>query len=249
MNIIEIQNLTHRFLSGFLGLDNITLNIQEGSFTVITGENGSGKTTLLKHLNGLLKPTSGSVTIAGKNVSIYPAESRQLVGLVFQNPDVQIIGETVFEDAAFGPRNLSLHPDIVRLRTEEALSALNLLPLSDQRPHLLSGGEKRRLAIAGVLAMSPRILALDEPFSNLDYTGTRQVLGHLLSLQGKGHTIVMTSHDVEKVAVHAQHLVIIKNGRIVLEGVPAKVIPELEHFGVRKPCAARWGKPLESWLS
>ncbi|MEW5909374.1 MAG: ABC transporter ATP-binding protein [Thermodesulfobacteriota bacterium] len=249
MHIIKIQNLSHRFSGGSLGLDNVNLNIREGSFTVITGENGSGKTTLLKHLNGLLLPTSGSVTIAGKSVSTNLIESRQLVGFVFQNPDLQIIGETVFEDVAFGPRNLCLHPQEVQRRVHEALSDLNLLAMADRRPHLLSGGEKRRLAIAGVLAMNPRVLALDEPFSSLDYPGFKQVLEQILALHRKRHTIVLTSHDIEKVAVHAEHLVIMKNGKVALEGPPDHVIPELEHFGVRKPCPSRWGKPLESWLT
>jgi biotin transport system ATP-binding protein len=249
MNIIEIQNLTHRFPDGSLGLDHIDLTIRTGSFVIITGENGSGKTTLLKHLNGLLFPTIGSVIIDGKRVSENPLLARQAVGLVFQNPDTQIVGETVSEDVAFGPENLCLDRNEIEKRTHDVLTELRLLSMASQRPYLLSGGEKRRLAIAGVLAMKPKVLALDEPFSSLDYPGIKQVLKQILSLHESGHTIVMASHDVEKVAAHAERVVVMKKGKVVLDGPPDQVFPDLERFGVRPPCALRWGKPLESWLA
>ena len=182
MNIIEIKDLTHRFSNGEVGLDRIDLRVKAGEFVVICGPNGSGKTTLLRHLNGLLMPESGSVNISGLDVSEDAAKVRQLVGMVFQDADSQIVGETVFDDVAFGPENLLLNRDAIHERVTEALSAVSLGHLADQRPYLLSAGEKHRLSIAGVLAMIPRVIVFDEPFSNLDYPGIQQVLCQILSL-------------------------------------------------------------------
>ena len=130
-----------------------------------------------------------------------------------------------------------------------ALQAVGLTQISEKRPHLLSGGEKRRLAIAGVLAMQPRVIVFDEPFSSLDYPGVRQVLKQILALHGSGHTIVLTTHDLEKVIAHAARLILMHRGRVVQDGPPAEVMTEVENFGVRQPCAVRLGQEVAPWLS
>jgi biotin transport system ATP-binding protein len=247
--IIEIDNLTHRFADGSVGLDGISLAIEAGGFVVIAGANGSGKTTLLRHLNGLLLPTTGSVRVAGMSVRENLMQSRVLVGMVFQDSDSQIVGETVRDDVGFGPENLRLDRVEIDRRVDEALSATGLMHLADKRPHLLSGGEKRRLAIAGILAMRPRVIVFDEPFANLDYSGVRQVLDQILRQHRMGCTIVVTTHDLEKVLAHADRLIFMRGGRIEGDGPPPALVDRAESYGVRSPRAARLGVEALSWLN
>lgn len=244
--IIEIRNLVHRFADGTTGLDDISLDVQAGSFVVLAGANGSGKTTLLHHLNGLLTPTSGTVSIAGLPVVHDRLRARMLVGMIFQDAESQIVGESVAADVAFGPENLRLPRSEVERRVAVALEAVGLAAAGDRRPHLLSGGEKRRLSIAGVLAMQPQVLVFDEPFSNLDYSGVRQVLGQMVDLHRAGRTLVVTTHDLDKVLAHADRLILLERGRVVADGEPAKVAAAGEAFGVRCPLL-----PAErlSWLN
>ena len=249
MDIIEIENLSHRFADGTLGIDGINLNIREGSFVVIAGLNGSGKTTLLRHLNGLLLPTAGTVRLAGISVTQDLLQVRQFVGMMFQDADSQIVGETVYEDVAFGPENLRLDRAQIQRRVLNALQAVGMSDLAHQRPHLLSGGEKRRLAIAGILAMEPRVIVFDEPFSSMDYPGVKQVLQNILVLHRLGHTIIVSTHDLEKIIVHADRLILMHGGKIVRDGIPADIMKDVELFGVRKPCAFRLGLEAESWLN
>jgi biotin transport system ATP-binding protein len=249
MNIIEVQNLSHRFVDGSYGIKNINLAISEGSFVVITGPNGSGKTTLLRHFNGLLRPTTGTVKLAGFAVENDLLRARQFVGMMFQDADSQIVGETVYEDVAFGPENLCLERVDIKRRVTNALNTAGLTELSEQRPHLLSGGEKRRLAIAGILAMNPRVIVFDEPFASLDYPGVQQVLRHILDLHQSGRTILIVTHDLEKVVAHADRLVLMHSGQIVKDDLPHIILPEVEKFGVRQPCDARLGMELRSWLN
>jgi len=249
MNIIEIENLTHCFADGTIGIEGINLAIRQGSFVVVAGHNGSGKTTLLRHLNGLLRPSDGVVRLAGKRLEEDLLKARQFVGMMFQDADSQIVGETVYEDVAFGPENLCLEHAAIKKRVNRALRVVGLQDLADQRPHLLSGGEKRRLAIAGVLAMEPRVIVFDEPFASLDYPGVKQVLQHILDLHRSGHTIVVTTHDLEKVIAHADRLIIMQGGKIVRDGSPVEIVGHLEAFGVREPCAYRLGLEAESWLN
>ncbi|MBW2429269.1 MAG: ATP-binding cassette domain-containing protein [Deltaproteobacteria bacterium] len=249
MNIIEIENLSHRFDDGTLGIDQINLNIREGSFVVIAGLNGSGKTTLLRHLNGLLLPTDGMVRVAGINVARNLLQARQLVGMMFQDADSQIVGETVYEDVAFGPENLRLDRSQIQTRVGIALQVVGLSELAQRRPHLLSGGEKRRLAIAGILAMQPRVIVFDEPFSSLDFPGVKQILKHILDLHQSGFTILVTTHDLEKVIAQADRLILMHGGKIVRDGIPTEIMGDVEVFGVRKPCAFRLGLEAESWLN
>ena len=249
MPIIDIDTLCFRYPDGTLGLDRISLGIEKGTLVVIIGPNGSGKTTLLKHLNGLLRPQSGTVRIDGVTVARDLRRARRLVGMIFQDADSQIVGETVAADVAFGPENLSLPGAEVGARVEAALDTVGLTTLADQTPQALSGGEKRRLSIAGVLAMHPQIVAFDEPFAGLDYPGTRQVLREMLRLQQAGHTLVVATHDLEKIIYHADRLILMNDGRVVKDGLPADIVGEVESFGVRAPCVSRLGLEAESWLS
>ena len=249
MDIIEIEDLSHRFSDGTLGLECINLGVREGAFVVVAGANGSGKTTLIRHLNGLLLPTSGCVKLAGTTVEKDLLRARRLVGMMFQDADSQIVGETVYEDVAFGPENLRLERHLIDERVTHALDAVGLRGFADRRPHLLSGGEKRRLAIAGILAMEPRVIAFDEPFASLDYPGVKQVLKHILALHQTGHTVLVVTHDLEKVLSHADRLIIMQKGKIMRDGAPAEIVADLEAFGVRAPCAFHLGMEVGSWLN
>ncbi len=253
MKIIEIENLTHRFYDGTYGLENINLSIEEGEFVVIAGKNGSGKTLLSRHLNGLLEPTTGRVKIAGIPVDKDLLRARQMVGLIFQDSDSQIVGETVAEDVAFGPTNLSLDPSEVERRVKDALSTVGLETLSHRTPQSLSAGEKRRLVIADILAMNPRILVFDEPFSNLDYPGVRQILERIVDLNKAGHTIIVITHALEKALGHANRLILMDKGKIVRDGAPEEVIKVVESFGVKSPLAYNLAPKPEikklTWLS
>jgi biotin transport system ATP-binding protein len=247
--IVQIENLVHRFSDGTVGLDGVSLEVAEGAFVLVAGANGSGKTTLLRHLNGLLHPTSGSVRVGGVRVSEDLLRARTLVGMVFQDADSQIVGETVYDDVAFGPENLKLGRAEIDRRVQAALAATGLLHLAQKRPHQLSGGEKRRLTIAGVLAMQPQVIVFDEPFSNLDYPGVRQVLEQILSLQRAGRTILLTTHDLEKVLAHADRLVFMAGGKIECEGDPQALVAGAEAYGVKRPCTDGRGLEGLSWLS
>jgi biotin transport system ATP-binding protein len=249
MNIIEINNLCHCFPDGTRSLDHINLSVAAGSFVVVAGENGSGKTTLFKHLNGLLQPESGEVIIDGLRVAENVRRTRQTVGMVFQDADNQIVGETVKDDVAFGPENLCLPREEIESRVQAALNAVGLIHLRNQRPHLLSGGEKRRLAVAGIIAMASKIFVFDEPFSNLDYPGIKQVLAQMVALHRAGHTLLVATHDIEKVIAHADRMIVLKAGRIVRDGPPEETLPGIDRYGVREPRAARAGLEMESWLN
>ncbi len=249
MPIIRIENLSHRFADGRQGIDKINLSLNEGEFTIIAGANGSGKTTLLRHLNGLLAAQTGSVTVCGISVKRDPMAARAQVGMVFQEADSQIVGETVYDDVAFGPENLALTRGEIDRRVRQALDAVDLNGFEDKRPHHLSGGEKRRLAIAGVLAMRPRVLLMDEPFSNLDFPSAKKVLKQILDLHRNGHTIVITTHDLEKVIAHAQRLVVMAHGRVVEDGAPDNLLTDIERHGIRLPCSLRLGMGIRPWAN
>ena len=245
--IIEVQHLSHRFSNGALGVDNVSLCIRQGAFVIMAGPNGSGKTTLLRHLNGLMMPSAGTVAIKGVPVKGNLLRARRMVGMVFQDADSQIVGETVREDVAFGPGNLGLDSATVDCRTQRALEKVGLSHKADVSPHLLSGGEKRRLAIAGVLSMQPEIILFDEPFSNLDYPGICQVVDQMKSLKKGGHTIVVTSHDMDPVIELADRLVVMDQGRIVKDGIPALEDREAISLGIR-PIMASGTARESAWL-
>jgi cobalt transport protein ATP-binding subunit len=246
--MIEIQNLHHHYPDGTHALKGIDLSISDAEFLLICGPNGGGKTTLIRVISGLLKPTMGSVYVNGLNPLHDSREVRRLVGMVFQDPDSQIVGETVREDVAFGPENLGLPLKEIGERVDWALRVMGLKDLSEKPCYLLSGGEKRRLAIAGVLAMRPRVILFDEPFSFLDYPGIQEVLKHMIHLHREGHTLVVTTHDIEKVIVHVDRIAILHDGELKVAGVPEALMMKLPQFGIRPPCYALLGREKISWL-
>lgn len=233
MSLLDVRNLTYRFPDGTEALKDVTFSLDEGELLVISGKNGSGKTVLLRILNGLMKPSEGSVLIDGISAEKDPSEVRKRLGLVFQQADSQIIGQTVKKDIAFGLENQRLPADEVSRRTEQAVSRSDLQEHIHQRPRTLSGGEKRRLTVASVAVMSPRIIALDEPFTNLDYPGVLQVLRQLLDLKSSGHTIIIVTHDLEKVLAHADRLMLMRSGRIAAFGRPEDTAGEAGACGVK----------------
>ncbi|MCR4963717.1 MAG: ATP-binding cassette domain-containing protein [Firmicutes bacterium] len=212
---MEIKNLSYRYPDGTLALDGLSLTIPLPSRTFILGSNGCGKSTLLRHLNGLIVPEAGSVTIAGRQLTKKTANSiRQNVGLLFDNPDTQIFSPSVAADVRFGPVNLRLKPEEISRRVEEALRTVELRELAEKSPYNLSLGQKKRCAIAGVLAMEPRILLLDEPFSGLDAAALRQFLHTLSSLYDTGVTQIVSTHDVDLAYEWAEYVVIMERGRV-----------------------------------
>lgn len=215
-----------------LALRGIDLSIERGEFVAIVGANGSGKSTLARHLNGLLLPSAGQVWVDGLTTanSGHLAAIRQRVGMVFQNPDHQLVASTLEEDVAFGPENLGLPPADIRRRVDEALAVVGLDGYRLQPPHLLSGGQKQRAAIAGVLAMRPACIVLDEPTSMLDPPGRRQVLDTICRLNAEGITVVLITQAMDEAAL-ARRLVVMAAGQIAGDGPPAAAFGALGHDG------------------
>lgn len=247
--MIEITELVCRHADGTTAINRLNLTVPDGQFLLICGPNGSGKTTLIRHLNGLLKPTAGRIRIDGLDPADFGSEVRRRIGMVFQDADSQIVGETVQEDIAFGPENLGLEAAEIARRVTDALHRVGLADLAEKPCHLLSGGEKRRLAIAGVLAMHPRILIFDEPFANLDFDGVRRTLEQILACHRNGHTVIVTTHDVEKVIAHADRLAILYRGELKAVGPPAALLDQLAQYAVRPPCYSLLGANPISWLT
>ena len=221
---------------GFEALSNVDLDIYEGECLLVAGANGSGKTLLMRMLANLMEPTEGEILFRGKSLDICKGSIRRSVGLVFQDADVQILGETVEEDIRFGPENLKLAENEVDNRLEEALAALELSSKRDFSARRLSGGEKRRLAVAGVLAMGCDTIIMDEPFANLDWPGVIQVLKIIRDLKKTGKTIIILTHELEKVLAFADRLVILAGGKIRDQGESGAVLDRLDPaWGVRDP--------------
>jgi len=251
--IIAIENMCHVYAafdgSEVKALDNINLNISRGEFVAIIGTNGSGKSTLAKHLNALLTPTSGVCRIAGMNTAEPENlwQIRQKVGMVFQNPDNQIVAAIVEEDIAFGPENLGIDPAEITVRVREALRLVDMEEYRHHAPHLLSGGQKQRIAIAGVLAMRPQCLVLDEPTAMLDPQGRREVLATVSRLnKEEGITVVYITHFMEE-AVAADRVVVMEQGKIIDDAHPAQVFSQVERLkgiGLDVPLAAEVGYRL-----
>ncbi len=243
MHIIETRRLCYRYPDGTAALSGVDLIVQRGEAVAVLGANGAGKTTLLKHLNGLLTPTSGKVLVAGEEITKHNLLwVRRLVGLVFQNPEEQLFAPSVAEDVAFGPRNLGLSEDVVHHRVEEALRLVGMQGYEQRAPHHLSYGEKKRVAIAGVLAMEPQVMVLDEPTSGLDPAGAEELLSLLHRLRRLGLSLVVATHDVDLVPELADRVYLLHQGRVVAAGTPEEVFAEpasLEKCHLRLPCAAR----------
>ena len=245
--ILMVENISHTYHNGTSALKNISFGVYKGDFILVAGRNGSGKSTLFRHLNGLQAPTSGRIYLHGHPLDEHKQTALTSVGLIFQDADTQIVGETVWDDVIFGPCNLKLSPDDIHDRGMAALSAMNLVHLKDRDPSTLSGGEKRKLAIAGVLAMKPEIMVFDEPFSNLDYPGTRDLIHSVVSLHRAGHTIILSTHDLEKIFFYATRMLLLSRGTLVHDDTPPKLLKHLEDLGIREPCASRLGMPIPAW--
>ena len=228
--IIKIKNLTYNYDSEpSPALSDLSLEIAEGSFVAVLGSNGSGKSTLAKLLNAILLPAEGSVFVCGFDTRDESAriKIRQSVGLVFQNPDNQIVANVVEDDVAFAPENLGVPPDEIRRRVDEALSDVGMSDYRLHAPHLLSGGQKQRVAIAGALAMHPQILVLDEPTAMLDPVGRREVLETLGRLRGGGMTIIFITHHMDE-CIAADRVLALSNGKLFLDGAPEEVFCQVE---------------------
>lgn len=246
---LETRSLRHRFPDGTEALRGVTLAFEPGSFVVLAGSNGSGKTVFARHLNGLYRPTEGEVLLDGRSIFEDLAVTRQAVGLIFQNAESQFVGQTLAQDVAFGPENLNLPAAEVARRVEDSLRMVGLWERRDVSPHTLSGGQRRRAAIAGVLAMRPKVILFDEPFSGLDYSGVRQVLEQLERLRKQGTTVIVISHQLEKLLAHADRLVLFHQGAVVADGHPIEVAPHLERYDVHNPLVGSLRLEQLSWLS
>ena len=233
-NIITIENLIFEYTRGdesqpIKAIDNLNLEIERGSFTAIIGKNGSGKSTLAKNLNGLLLPTEGVIYVDGFDTrdddSIWNV--RQTAGMVFQNPDNQLVSAIVEDDVAFGPENLGIEPAEIRRRVDKALADVNMGQFKKKAPHLLSGGQKQRIAIAGVVAMKPKCIIFDEPTAMLDPKGRSEIMSIIDELHAEGITVILITHFMDE-AVRADRVIIMHEGRILLDGTPQEVFEQEE---------------------
>lgn len=231
--LIEVKNVTYEYIEDettHTAVKDLSLNIEKGSFTVILGHNGSGKSTLAKLLNGLNKPTYGDVLVDGINTKTEETEIdvKRKVGLVFQNPDNQLVASIVEEDVAFGPENLGLSPEDIRTRVDDALKSVGMYEFKDSTPHRLSGGQKQRVAIAGIIAMEPECLVLDEPTAMLDPKGRAEIMKTLLKLKKeKGITVVLITHYMEE-AENADRVIVMNDGEIIDDGTPSEIFKNVE---------------------
>ena len=232
---IEVKNLSYEYPgigdeAGYPVFENLDLTVEQGSFVAILGSNGSGKSTLAKHFNAILLPSGGSVHVYGLNTADENEmlAVRRNVGMVFQNPDNQIVANVVEEDVAFAPENLGVAPPQIRKRVDDALKQVGMYHYREHAPHLLSGGQKQRIAIAGVIAMQPRCIVLDEPTAMLDPRGRREVIETVKQLnREKGITVVLITHHMDE-AAQADRVVIIHKGVIRADGAPKDVFSQVE---------------------
>ena len=229
--IIRFENVHYTYpgdeLESLCGID---LEIEKGSFVAVLGHNGSGKSTLAKHMNAILVPDEGKVTVAGLDTADENGiiDLRRNIGMVFQNPDNQIVANVVEDDVAFAPENLGVAPEEIRKRVDDALRQVGMFELRKHAPHLLSGGQKQRVAIAGVIAMQPKIIVLDEPTAMLDPQGRAEVVSTVSKLcREKGMTVILITHHMDE-CVDADRLIVMSNGRVVADGSPEKVFSMVE---------------------
>lgn len=232
-NIIEVKNITFEYEDGEhknAVIKDFSLNIERGSFTVILGHNGSGKSTLAKLLNGLYKPSCGEVLIDEINTSEpqYEIETKRRVGLVFQNPDNQLVASIVEEDVAFGPENLGHDPATIRAEVDEALKAVDMYEFRKSTPHNLSGGQKQRIAIAGIIAMKPECIVLDEPTAMLDPKGRAEIISTIKKLNRENNiTVVLITHFMEE-AIDADRVIVMNDGAIVADSTPKSIFSNIK---------------------
>ena len=251
MTILEAENLTYAYSDGLptarAAVNDVSLSVEAGSFVGVIGHTGSGKSTLIQHFNGLLRPTGGRVLLGGKDIWADPKKVREVrfrVGLVFQYPEYQLFEDTVRRDIAFGPRNMGLSEDEIAARVEEAAAFVGLpAALLDKSPFDLSGGEKRRAALAGVMAMRPEVLILDEPTAGLDPAGQEHLLSQVKAYQQeRGCTVLLVSHRMEDVARVADRVLVMDGGRVAMYDETAAVFSraeELREIGLSIPAVTR----------
>ena len=245
--IIRVENLTHTYgvNTPFCrsAVDGVSLEIMEGEFLGVIGHTGSGKSTLIQHLNGLLKPTAGTIYLDGRDIWADPKRIREVrfqVGLVFQYPEYQLFEETVYKDIAFGPRNMGLEEKEIDRRVRSAAEFAGLRPdMLDKSPFDLSGGQKRRVAMAGVIAMEPKVLILDEPSAGLDPAGRENLLANIRDIhRNRGTTILMGSHSMDEVAENVDRIIVLADAGVVMSGTPHEVFSraqELQDVGLNVP--------------
>ena len=232
-NIIEIKNVTYNYVEDeveYTAVNNVSLNIGKGSFTVILGHNGSGKSTLAKMLNGLNRPSSGDILVDGINTRDEENEFliKKKVGMVFQNPDNQLVASIVEEDVAFGPENLGLEPKVIRQRVDDALKSVGMYEFRNSTPHHLSGGQKQRIAIAGIIALEPECIVLDEPTAMLDPKGRQEIINTILRLnKEKGITVVLITHYMEE-AEMADRVLVMNDGEFIADGTPKEIFKNVK---------------------
>lgn len=233
--MIECKNVVFKYSTGEegiekLAIDGLNLEVSKGEFLVILGHNGSGKSTVAKHMNALLTPTEGTVIVNGLDTSdennIW--DIRSTAGMVFQNPDNQLVATIVEEDVAFGPENLGIEPKLIRERVKEALESVGIYELRDRQPHLLSGGQKQRVAIAGIIAMRPKCIIFDEATAMLDPSGRKEVMSVINKLNKEENiTVLHITHYMEE-AVEADRVIVMDKGRKLLEGTPKEVFKNID---------------------
>ena len=255
--ILRVDDLTHTYSAGTPfernAVEHINLTVMPGEFVGIIGHTGSGKSTLIQHLNGLLKPTEGHIYLDGVDIWAKPKEIRKVrfqVGLVFQYPEYQLFEETIYKDIAYGPKNMGLSQAEIDKRVREAAAFVGIgEELLEKSPFELSGGQKRRVAIAGVLAMEPKVLILDEPSAGLDPRGRESIMAQLQNYHEKmGTTVLMVSHSMEEVAKNADRIVVLNGGHNYMEGTPRQVFArtaELEQVGLDVPLVTKIAAELK----
>ena len=229
--MLEVKNIKYSYNKDYQALKGVSLKVEEGEMVALLGKNGAGKSTLFLHLNGIYEPDEGQVFIDGEELK-YDKKSllkfRQKVGIVFQNPDDQIFAPTVEEDVAFGPLNLKLPMEEVQKRVTEALARVGMSGYEKKAPHHLSGGQKKRVAIAGILAMKPKIMVLDEPTAGLDPQGVTDLSKLLKELNDEGITIIISTHEVNLVPNYAQKVFVLVDGLLIAEGTPKEIFAQPE---------------------
>ena len=250
MRALEVCNLSYRYPNGTQALKHVNLSVKEGKKTAILGPNGSGKSTLFYHLNGIILPQKGKIIVKGREITkknVYYV--RTTVGLVFQDPDDQLFAPTVWDDLAFGPNNLGLSGDEVAARVEGVLSMLGIEEFRDRNPDNLSGGEKKKVAIAGVLAMNPEILVFDEPTSGLDPKSTSEMIELMDELASDGRTVIISTHNVDIASSWADYIYILRKGEIYAEGEPESVFSKddlLKKTNLTAPVVVRTHREFEA---
>ena len=250
--ILEIKDLHYNYPDGTQAIKGIDFDVEEGQMISILGPNGAGKSTFFLHFNGIIEPTSGDVIIEGKKLEYDKKsllEARAKVGVVFQNPDDQLFAPTVFEDVAFGPMNMGLDEDEVKQRVEESLEVVGMSEYAHKAPHHLSGGQKKRVAIAGILSMRPKVMVLDEPTSGLDPNGASAIMQLLYDLNAEGMTIIVSTHDVDLVPMYSDNINVLRRGKILKKGSCREVFSDeevIEKADLRLPWVGQIFEKLET---